>query len=375
MKTEMKDAEKAIHEIVERGRKLREQTRKVYEEAFKGGKEEGRPPPDFEPSSYLVLKSYAGDIGNRPMPGNIPFWISPALKVRPAGGGASSDTISTGSAYEIECEIHNRGDLPVPSASVEYFLTDPTIGFDTRYATHLGMSSTWVSGLGVARTRIPFLPSSSQAGHKCLIVRAFSFLPYDVPVDDTNLSPVVDRHVAQLNLNIVAPAAPFSFRIVRQPNFQGTLAFRPATLREIMTAGLPAFAENDFIDGEKFAATLSKTAHFERTGGDHELVLKPGDGGLSLFGKGEGPDLGQQKEMKGALEDALRLIAAGKAHRRQFRDLFRKRREVAKSVTFDVLSFKTADFGLKPGTMTAAHLSLTSALGETVGGITLVLKG
>lgn len=374
MNSQIIDAEKAIREIDARGRELREQTRKVYEEAFKGGKEEGKPPPDFEPSSFLLIKSYGGDIGARPMPANIPFWISPAIKVRPVGGG-DPNTISAGSPYEIECEIHNRGDMPVPSANVEYFLTDPTIGFDTRYATPLGISSTWVSGLGVARTRIPFLPSSSQAGHKCLIVRAFSFLPYDIPVDDTNLSPLVDRHVAQLNINIVAQAAPFSFNIVRQPNFEGRLSFRAATLREITTAGLPLLAENEFIDGEKFAATLARTATFERTGGETELTLKPGDGGVSLFGSGKGPDLGQQKEMTGRLADALNLIASGKAHRRQFRELFRERRRMGAFATCDTLVFKTAEFGLKPGMMTAAHLSLTSALGETVGGVTLVLRG
>ncbi len=374
MNSQIIDAEKAIREIDARGKELREQTRKVYEEAFKGGKEEGKPPPDFEPSSFLLIKSYGGDLGARPMPANIPFWISPAIKVRPVGGG-DPNTISAGSPYEIECEIHNRGDLPVPSANAEYFLTDPTIGFDTRYATPLGISSTWVSGLGVARTRIPFLPSSSQAGHKCLIVRAFSFLPYDIPVDDTNLSPVVDRHVAQLNINIVAQAAPFSFNIVRQPNFEGRLSFRAATLREIATAGLPLFGENEFIDGEKFAATLAKTATFEHIGGENDLVLEPSDGGVSLFGSGKGPDLGQQKEMTGRLADALNLIAAGKAHRRQFRELFRERRRMGAFATRDTLTFKTAEFGLKPGMMTAAHLSLISALGETVGGVTLVLRG
>lgn len=374
MNTTAIDAEQAIREIEERGRKLREQTRAMYEEAFRRGREEGKPPPDFEPSSFLLLKSFGGDIGARPIDPAIPFWISPAIRVLPVGSSPPG-TISAGSPYEIECEIHNRGDLPVPSASVEYYLTDPTIGFDTRFATLLGMSSTWVSGLGVARTRLPFLPTSKQAGHKCLIVRAFSFLPYDVPIDDTNLSPVVDRHVAQLNINIVAQAMPFSFNIVRQPNFEGRLSFRAATLREVAASGLALLSEHEFVDGEGFAATLGRAARFERVAGESDLVLKPEGGQVLLVGSGKGPDLGQQKEMNARLGSALATIQAGKGHRRQFRELFRERRQMGAHVVADTLRFKTAEFGLKRGTMTAAHLSLESVLGETVGGITLVISG
>jgi len=368
------DAEQAIREIVDNGMKMRERAREFYEEAFRRGEQEGKPPPDFEPSSFLVLKSFGGDIGDRPMAADVPFWISPALKVRPVGGG-DPNTITAGSPYEIECEIHNRGDLPVPSASVEYFLTDPTIGFDSRFATHLGMSSTWVSGRGVARTRIPFMPTSSQAGHKCLIVRAFSFLPYDVPVDDTNLSPVVDRHVAQLNLNIVAGTMLFSFNIVHQPQFEGRLSFRAATLREVAAAGLPLLGEHDFVPGRTFAAHLTETARIEQTGGDGELTLRPSDGGISVTGSGDGPDLGRQKEMKALIDEALREIAAGKRHRRQFRDLFRARRDMGSHVVRDTFAFEVPELRLERGTMTAAHLSLTSALGETVGGVTLVMTG
>lgn len=286
MSDALKKADAAVAEISKIGEARRERDRKLFDSIPRDTKR--KPPPEFVPSSFLVIRSHSGDIGHQPLPASMPFWISPAIRMLAAGGGSAADIVAGGS-YEIECEVNNRGDLPVPSAKAEFFLTDPTIGFDTRWATPLGVASTYIAGLGAARLRIPFTPSHEQAGHKCLIVRTYSMMPPDVPIDDTNLSPVFDRRVAQLNIHITTVGAPYVFNIVTQPNFQGTLRIRAATMRELVGLGLPILAEHEFISRSRFATALGNVG-LKQISGETELVMKAGKGEVSHDLQGQGPD-------------------------------------------------------------------------------------
>lgn len=367
----LKQAEAFVLETRDIARKRIRESQAVFKQATEGTKR--KPPPEFVPSSFLVIRSHAGDSGVRPLPASLPFWISPAIRVLAAGGGSAGD-ITPGGAYEIECEINNRGDLAVPSAKAEFFLTDPTIGFDTRWATPLGIASAYVAGLGTARLRIPFTPTPEQAGHKCLIVRTYSMMPQDVPIDDTNLSPVLDRHVGQLNIHIASAGVPYVFNLVTQPNFQGTLSIRAATLRDLVGLGLPILGESEFIAGNRFATAIGN-AGLKQISGETGLGIKGGKGEVLLTSKGKGPTVTDQKRLKAKIDSAFKAIAAGKARPRDFRELFAERRDQQKFVTMSQLAFEMPKAGLKPGMITAAHMSLTSSLGEDIGGVTILAQG
>ena len=112
---------------------------------------ERRPPRHFVDSSFLYIRSFDGDVGARPFANQV-FWLSPDITASPISSlGAYTQTLNAGETYALTCAVRNRGDLAVPSAKVEFWLTDPSLGFDTRYATHLTLGrvpSTWVNAYG-----------------------------------------------------------------------------------------------------------------------------------------------------------------------------------------------------------------------------------
>ena len=143
----------------------------------------------------------------------------------------------------IRTVLRNRGDLAVPSAKVELFLTDPTLGFDTRFATRLtglgSVPSAWVPSGGSAAAEFVYTVPPTEAGHKCLFARTFSFSPLELPLDDFALDPRLDRHVAQQNLNIVGQAQAFAFNLVHRPNARIRIALRPLQPEELLALRHP----------------------------------------------------------------------------------------------------------------------------------------
>ena len=197
-----------------------------------------KPPEVFHDSSFLYIRSFDGDIGIRPFSG-IVHWHSPDLLVSPITSvGAYTTTLQAGDTYVIRTVLRNRGDLAVPSAKVELFLTDPTLGFDTRFATRLtglgNVPSAWVTSGGSAAAEFAYTVPPTEAGHKCLFARCFSFSPLELPIDDFALDPRLDRHVAQQNLNIVGQAQAFAFNLVHRPNARIRIALRPLQPEELL---------------------------------------------------------------------------------------------------------------------------------------------
>src|SRR5687767_7179503 len=113
-----------------------------------------KPPKDFNDSSFLYIRAYDGDIGVRPF-SNITYWLSPDITVAPVTNTAAyTETLETGKAYQFSCTVRNRGDLSVPSANVEFFLVNPSLGFDSRFATKLGVTRGWVNSQGATKVAI-----------------------------------------------------------------------------------------------------------------------------------------------------------------------------------------------------------------------------
>jgi hypothetical protein len=365
-------ASDTIREIRKRAEVQRQESRELLDGLLRRDR---KPPGDYGDSSYLMIRSTGQDNGSRPLPDGTVFWLSPDIRIRPMSGpGTYTTTLEAGRAYNVEILLRNRGDLPVPSAKVELYLTDPALGFDTRFARRLGIGSTWVPGVSSGVVNIPFIVPGSEAGHKCMFARVFSFSPLDVPLDDTSLSPPVDRHVAQLNLNIIGSAPmPLIVNFVHQPNFQGTLAFRPALLQELIATGHPVLAEKQFVETEGLTARLTRGARFERIdGGPHEISLDNDGRTIRVKSSGYGPSLDEQKRVSGELGAALKAIASGEARPSKFRALFKAHRELAAHAVIDRFSVKLPSMEVGREETVAAHLEARSALGGLVGGITLM---
>lgn len=374
MPIDLGPASDTIREIRKRADAQRDKGREVLARLL-GGEHKGD--GEYGDSSFLMIRSTEQDNGFRPLPANTVFWLSPDIRIRPMSGpGSYTRTLEAGRAYNVEVLLGNRGDIPVPSANVELYLTDPSIGFDTRFATQLGISSTWVPGVGSGQVNLPFMVPGNLAGHKCMFARTFSFSPLDVPVEDYGLNPTIDRHVAQLNLNIIGGAPmPMIINFVHQPNFEGTLGFWPATLQQLIATGHPILGEKRFVENEKLPAHLLRGARFEQLErGGHDISLESDGRTIRVKSSGDGPSLEEQKQVEGEFRSALKAIASGEPASK-YKDVFKAHRKLATCTVVDKFELKLPRLEVAKDEAMAAHLQADSALGGTVGGITLMFAG
>jgi hypothetical protein len=335
-----------------------------------------KPPKDFNDSSFLYIRAYDGDIGVRPF-SNITYWHSPDITVAPVTNTAAyTETLEAGKAYQFSCTVRNRGDLIVPSANVEFFLVNPSLGFDSRFATKLGVTAGWVNSQGATKVAIVATIAGNEGGHKCLFARTFAFSPLDLPIDDYQLYPPYDRHVGQLNLNITPQATPYSFNLVHLLNATERIAFVPMTAEQVMATRHPFLA--DFKISERISTDALNAIKIEpvKQKGFTIKMQKEGPGfNLNIAGKG-GMDLEQQAQISRATRNAIEEINAGKAKPAQFKELFKSYREMNKAMQNTVFKMETPNLGLQPGQVAGLQIVNTNLLtGETKGGITLIVKG
>ena len=341
-----------------------------------------KPPEEFHDSSFLYMRSYDADLGVRPFSG-ITFWHSPDVTLSPVTSvGAYTTVLNAGDTYLIRCSLRNRGDLAVPSAKVELFLTDPTLGFDTRFATNLTLGnvpSAWVGSGTNAAAEFAYTVPPTESGHKCLFARTFSFSPLELPIDDFQLDPRLDRHVAQQNLNIVGQSQAYAFGLVHAPNSRMRIDLKALEPEELFGLRHPVLAD------------VRPAAEFPRRGWGRLARIelqRPGGGDVALREAREGVgvesqdrdgfDLGNQRELNTAVRDVLRAIEAGETRRADHRDLFAKFRDMNAQARRSTFTMTVPDLGLRAGE--AVGLDVTSVdensdQPEVVGGITLVIVG
>lgn len=362
--------------------------RKLYQEEAVGELKElfkrrdRKPPEEFHDSSFLYMRSYDADLGARPFSG-IAHWRSPDITLSPLTGvGAYTTTLNAGDTYLIRCALRNRGDLGVPSAKVELFLTDPTLGFDTRFATNLTLGnvpSAWVGSGASAAAEFVYTVPPTESGHKCLFARTFSFSPLELPIDDFQLDPRLDRHVAQQNLNIVGQGQAFSFNLIHAPNARLRIELRALEPEELLGLRHPVLAD------VRPALDFPRRGWGQLTGiglkeqGAGEVVVRPAREGVVIQSSDhDGLDLDQQRELNVAVRDVLRAIAAGKTRMAEHRDLFAKFREMNAQVRRSTFAMTVPALGLRPGEAVGLDVSgLDDNLEppEVFGGITLVIVG
>ena len=350
-------------------------------EAFR--RKERKPPDVFHDSSFLYIRSFDGDIGNRPF-SSVVFWHSPDLLLSPVSSvGAYTTTLQAGESYVIRTVLRNRGDLAVPSAKVELYLTDPTLGFDTRFSTRLTtlghVPSAWVPAGGSAAADFVYTVPPTESGHKCLFARTFSFSPLEMPVDDFALSPPIDRHVAQQNLNIVGQAQAFAFNLIHQPNALIRIGIRPLLAEEMLAIRHPVMAD------------VRPAAEFPRRGWGRLTAMKLSEPGAEAIRIEEDPeglnlaaedpagfDLGTQRELGLAVRNVLAEVDAGKTKMSQHRDLLAKHREMTAQARRSRFEMTVPDIGLHEGEAIGLELTATDQNldpEQPFGGVLIIVVG
>jgi hypothetical protein len=368
----MAEIQAYIRELQGRAAKEQDQAERELNPLFK--RKEGRPPRDFVDSSFLYIRSCDGDVGSRPVPCPA-FWLSPDVRVAPLSNlGAPTRQLDAGTSYRFSAIVRNRGDLPVPSAKVEFWLVTPSLGFDTRYATKLGVAADRVQAYGSTEISIDWMVPPSVSGHRCLFARVFSFSPLDIPIDDFALSPVNDRHIAQLNLDIVGQGTTYAMDWVHRRNARERLEIVPMAPQTIKAL------RNEAVAG----LTLAEPWVWKELGGKvgFEVEAEKGvetrwtDGGLELEATdGKEPSLDEELRLTKRLTEALRALEGGADHR-EFRGLFREWRAMHRRSARTRVTMELPDLGLGRDEAVALNVVRRSAVtGDVLGGIGLFVVG
>jgi hypothetical protein len=344
-------------------------TRKIY------GREKG--PRVFNDSSFLYIRSFNGDIGVRPF-GNILFWNSPDISLTPVTGTVplTTNSINAGHSYRLRCELHNRGDVMVPYPKVEFFLTEPTLGFDVRVAKAIGITQMRgiLSSDGNGSAEIIYDVPANEAGHKCLFARTFSFAPLDQPIDVYTLDPRLDRHIAQKNLNIVRQATNYVFNLVHLRNANERIDFVPLAMKDIFTLHEPVLA--NFNWKEEINRTVFREMSIDVVESREGFSVKRGRTGFEIAAQGDGPSTEHQAKLAKSLNRAIAQINAGKAKASQFKELFKSFSHMNDAIQKTSFQMQIPKMNLKTGEAVAFNIVNTNVVtGEVKGGITVVVVG
>ena len=269
-----------IAELRDRARKSQAESHQALDPLYR--EQDRKPPGDFVESSFLYMRSCDVDNGSRPFPCPV-FWLSPDLRVAPLSNlGAPTRELIAGGSYRFTAVVRNRGDLIVPSAKVEFWLVTPTLGFDTRFAVKIGVAADRVMAFSATEVSVDYTVPPTVSGHRCLFARVFSFAPLDIPVDDFALNPVIDRHVAQQNLDVVASGESFVLDWVHHRNAAERLELVP------MTAPVQRALRLETVT----ALTVVGARHWKEASEGLTFETAPGEGAaISIEQKGAGLEL------------------------------------------------------------------------------------
>lgn len=369
------EIEARIAELRERAAKSQADARKRLNPLFEERDDDRRPPRDFVESSYLFIRSCDADVGSRPLPCPV-FWVSPDLRVAPLSNlGAATSELTAGDTYRLTATVRNRGDLMVPSAKVEFYLVNPTLGFDTRYATKLGVAADRVHAYGASEISLDYRVPPTLSGHRCLFARIFSFSPLDLPIDDYALDPRIERHVGQLNLNIVAQAASFSFDWVHHLNAAERLEIVPMTAAVVRAIRDEAVTALTIEDGARWKELGGRLAFKVVPGEGADVGIEHVEGGVQLVSTNrEAVPLERQVALVGEMQDALAALEGGGGAAREYRELFREYRAMTAQSMRTRVTLELPDLGLEPGQAVALNVVRRSAADdEALGGIGLLV--
>jgi hypothetical protein len=349
----------------------------VIRELYKSDGRKQKRPELFHDSSFLFIRTFDGDIGNRPLP-SMNFWNTPDISFTPMTGTSpiTTNELKAGETYRVRCRLYNRGDVTVPYPKVEFFLTDPSLGFDTRFSTFIGVTQMngFLLANGIGEADFIYRVPPEEAGHKCFFARTFSFSPLDRPHDIYFLDPVTDRHIGQKNLNIVSQAVPYNFNLVHMPNADENIQFVPMAMKEIVGLGDTSLGKFQFQEKPSVATFLRQ--EIKVLSPKQDIKIQRARTGFRVLSQGEGPNADEQAKISRAFTNAIAQIGAGKAKPSAFKELFAEKRKMSAFMQQTKLNIQIPQAGLKPGEAMAVNIINTNTVtGVVKGGITLIVIG
>lgn len=366
-----------IAELRGRARKSQAESHEALDPLYR--ERDRKPPGDFVESSFLYMRSCDADNGSRPFPCPV-FWLSPDLRVAPLSNlGAPTRELVAGGTYRFTAVVRNRGDLIVPSAKVEFWLVTPTLGFDTRFAVKIGVAADRVMAFSATEVSVDYTVPPTVSGHRCLFARVFSFAPLDIPVDDFALNPVIDRHVAQQNLDIVASGESFVLDWVHHRNAMEAFEIVPmdaTALRMVrrMEVVPPTLTTRP---GDGWAALIGEIGiDFGRpdTPGV-DIDVSRTEAGLQLVSKDpEAVAIEQQGALTKQVQSLIAALEAGRPVDGDARKLLAEYRAMTGQTVRSQVKLAIPDFGLKPGRGLPLNLVRRDmTTGEIIGGVGLII--
>ncbi len=157
-------------------------------------------PPNFKPE--LVIRTYPGDAGARPLAGGIMFWESPDIWVVSPNG---DDIPVAGKINTVNVHVWNMGLATCYGVHVDLFWCNPSVGVNLAASNQIGMQGPFTLQAGEHRVfGFNWTPVFANNGHECLVAHVYD------PVSDNLVAPfnpVQDRHCGQRNVNVVVATA------------------------------------------------------------------------------------------------------------------------------------------------------------------------
>ncbi len=391
MSKNIKELQKFLEELRTRREVYLDKAPEIYGRLYKHKNEKDKRPEPFKDSSFLYIRSYNGDIGVRPFSG-ITHWCSPDINISPiTDPGNYQTTLNAGHAYNVSCRLHNRGDITVPYPKVEFFLTDPTLGFDTRFADLIDVTQLpgfLLSG-STDTLNYTYNVPAEESGHKCFFARTYSFSPLDKPFDIYALDPRIDRHIAQKNLNFVPQGSMYQFNLIHLPNTLERIDFVALSQNRVMALQHPGL--NNFTIGDKTPPELLRKMQIRPTQKeDRNLSFKQDERGYQISAEnGKGMDIKNQATFMKNFNAFLAAInpanegtkTSVKPRQKQFsqdekKKMFQAFREMNEPMQKTTFQLQIPNFGLKKGQAIGIDIVNTSLVTNSLkGGITLLVTG
>ena len=306
------------------------------------------------------------------------FWLSPDIRVAPLSNlGAVTRELVAGQGHRLTAVLRNRGDLAVPAAKVEFYLVNPSLGFDRRYARFLGVAQDRVEAHGAAEIGLDWRVPPDLAGHYCLFARAFAFAPRDLPLDDYALDPTIDRHVAQQNLTIIGGGQMLMLDLIHLPNARDMIELVPMTTTDLRQMRLEAASALRPVGG-RIAAGMLGGFGFELLP-DRESPVRyatePLKAGVMVVSQSDkGPSTREQAGLVKQLHALLAQVAAGHGGGAELGKISAEYRALSRTQLRAQLRLTIPRAELKPDQAVAFHLRRTDQLtGRVTGGIALMV--
>jgi hypothetical protein len=159
---------------------------------------------------WLLVRTFLGDTGARPLASNVVFWESPDVWVVSAAG---INQPLPGQKNSVFARVSNLGRQIATGVQVRFWWANPSLAITEANAHLIGIGFTNIQAGSTVDVECPepWIPVVENGGHECLLAEAFipNFDPLTAPMD-----PVDDRHVGQKNeqLVLVSPGHSFSVR-------------------------------------------------------------------------------------------------------------------------------------------------------------------